>query len=112
MAIVPFSKKIIGGGNGVLITWPDLGEGDEGQPIDLVEFSDRVVQVVGECNGGGVAIEGSLDGSAFATLSNAHGFPLQILTPRIDSVGVVTPLARPRVTGGSPRLTVHLLLRK
>lgn len=115
MAVITPTKQIVGGGAALLVTWANLANGDSGAPVDLVEFADRSVQVVGTFGtGGSVSLEGSLDASNFASLTDPQGNALAITTAKIEAVSELTYQVRPRVTAGdgTTSLTVSLLLRR
>lgn len=98
----------------VVATWPAMQSGDDGQPIELANFADRSVQVVGDFGvGGNVRIEGSLDGTNYATLTDPQGNALDITTAKIEAITELVRWIRPRVTAGdgSTNLTVIMLLK-
>lgn len=98
----------------VVATWPAMQSGDDGQPIELANFADRSVQVVGDFGAGGnVRIEGSLDGTNYATLTDPQGNALDITTAKIEAITELVRWIRPRVTAGdgSTNLTVIMLLK-
>lgn len=98
----------------VVATWPNMASGDDGQPIELANFADRSVQVVGSFgSGGNVRIEGSLDGTNYAPLTDPQGNNLDINTPKIEAISEVVRYIRPRVTAGdgTTSLTVTMLLK-
>jgi hypothetical protein len=111
MATIKPSMTVIPGGKGRLYQWV-LASGDDGEPIEAVEFADRSVQVAGTFGGGAVVIEGSNDSSAYATLTDPQGNDLSIVSAKVEMVTEVTRLIRPRVSGGAgASLTVSLLAR-
>ena len=98
-------------------TWPGMANGDDGQPVELPWYADRTVQVVGTYGAGGKArIEGSLNGTDWATLSDPQGADLDIssVSQSIATVTELTRYIRPSVpTGdGSTALTVMILVRQ
>lgn len=98
----------------VIATWPDLANGDDGSPIELANFADRSVQVVGTFGAGGsVRIEGSLDGTNYAPLTDLQGNDLNITAAKIEAITEVVRWIRPRVTAGdgTTSLTVTMLLK-
>lgn len=111
MATVQPTREIVSGGKGHVYTWV-LATGDDGAPIENVDFADRSVQVEGTFGGASVLIEGSNDTTTFRTLTDPQGNDLSVSTAKIEMVTEVTRLLRPRVTGGSgASLTVSLLAR-
>lgn len=102
---------VIQGGKGRLYQWA-LAAGDDGAPVEAVEFADRSVQVAGTFGGSTVVIEGSNDLSAYGTLTDPQGNALNITAPMVEMVSEVTRMIRPRVQGGSGvNVTVSLLAR-
>lgn len=98
----------------VIATWTPLANGDEGAPVELANFADRTVQVVGAFGGGGnLRIEGSLDGENWAPLTDPQGNFLDIQTAKIEAITEIVRWVRPRVTAGdgTTSLTVTMLLR-
>lgn len=98
----------------VVATWPSMALGDDGQPIELANFADRSVQVTGVFGvGGSVRIEGSIDGTNYAVLTDPQGNALDITTAKIEAVSELVRWVRPRVTAGdgSTVLTVLMLLK-
>ena len=98
----------------VVVTWPNMQNGDDGQPIELANFADRSVQVVGTFGTGGkVRIEGSLDGANYSPLTDPQGNDLDITTAKIEAISEVVRWIRPRViTGdGTTSLTITMLLK-
>lgn len=103
---------VVQGGKGRLYTWANLAAGDDGAPIEAVEFADRSVQVAGTFGGATLVVEGSNDSTAYGTLTDPQGNDLNITAARIEMVSEVTRLIRPRVQGGTGvNLTISLLTR-
>ena len=91
-----------------------MQNGDDGQPIELANFADRSVQVVGTFGAGGkVRIEGSLDGANYAPLTDPQGNDLDLTTAKLEAVSEVVRWIRPRVIAGdgTTLLTVTMLLK-
>ena len=98
----------------VIATWANMQNGDDGQPIELANFADRSVQVFGTFGAGGnVRIEGSIDGTNYAPLTDPQGNNLDINTAKIEAVIELVRWIRPVVTAGdgSTALTVTMLLK-
>ena len=97
-----------------LILWSPLALGDDGEPVAMPDFADRTVQVAGTFGAGGaVAVEGSLDGLTWATLTDPQGNALSITAAKIEAISEAVLYVRPRVTGGdgTTSLTIHLLAK-
>ncbi len=111
MATIPAQMTVVPGGRARLYTWV-LATGDDGAPIEAVEFADRSVQVAGTFGGASVVIEGSNDSAAYGTLTDPQGNDLAIVGAKVEMITEVTRLIRPRVQGGSGvNVTVSLLAR-
>ena len=98
----------------VIATWANMQNGDDGQPIELANFADRSVQVFGTLGAGGnVRIEGSIDGTNYAPLTDPQGNALDINTAKIEAIIELVRWIRPVVTAGdgSTSLTVTMLLK-
>lgn len=98
----------------VVATWPGMANGDDGQPIELANFADRSVQVTGTFGvGGNVRIEGSLDGTNYAPLTDPQGNALDINGAKIEAITELVRYVRPRVTAGdgTTSITVTMLLK-
>lgn len=83
--------------------------------IDWAEYADRSVQVAGTFGAGGtLLIEGSNDGTNWATLNNVQGTALSITAAGIKQVAEVTTQVRARVSAGdgTTSLNVAFLLRR
>ena len=96
-----------------LATWDGMASGDVGDHIDYIGHADRTVQVVGTFGGATVAIQGSLNGTEWATLNDAQGNPIEITAPKIEAITEMVLFIRPVVTGGSgTSVSVLLMMRK
>lgn len=98
-----------------LVTWTGLLNGDDGAPIELPTHSDRSVQVVGTFGAGGsLSVEGSNDGTNYATLNTPASVALAITAAGIKAVLELPRYIRPRVTAGdgTTSLTAVLLVRR
>ncbi len=98
----------------VLASWPGMQNGDDGEPIELANFADRSVQVTGAFGAGGsVRIEGSLNGTDYAVLTDPQGNNLDVNTSKIEAITELVRYIRPRVTSGdaSTYLTVTVLMK-
>lgn len=111
---VPITKPPTDSYNGVaIIQWAPLTFAglDDGAPVDLVQYADRSIQVFGTFGtGGSVRIEGSLDGTNWAVLTDPQGNDLNITTSKIEAVAEMTRFIRPRVTAGDGTTSVTVML--
>jgi hypothetical protein len=98
----------------VIVTWPAMPVGESGQAIELANFADRSVQVVGEFGiGGSVRIEGSINGTDYAPLTDPQGNNLDIASAKIEAITELVRYIRPAVTAGdgSTSITVTMLIK-
>jgi hypothetical protein len=94
-----------------IIAWTGLiASGDVGDTQLYPEFADRSVQVSGSFGtGGAISLEGSNDGSTWATLRDPMGDALLFTGADIRAVLEATRYVRPRQSAGSgASLNVHL----
>src|SRR5574343_1417608 len=88
---------------------------DMGLPLELFGEADRSLQITGTFGvGGTVIIEGSNDGTNYATLKDHLGVALSLTAAGIYSVDQITRYLRPRISAGdgTTSLTVTALSRR
>lgn len=114
MSSIAPTKKIIAGGEGIVITWAGLKDGDVGEAVAIAELPARTAQVTGVFGASGLAqVEGSLDRGEYLTLSDPQGNPLSIFSPKIRGIGEAAASIRPSVFGDDTTdLTVSILLKR
>lgn len=112
MSTVDYTIKQTGSGC-FIVTWANLLNGDEGEPVKLAGASDRSVQVEGVFSGASVTLQGSLDEENYQALTDPQGNGLLFTSSKIEAVTEATVRARPIVTGGdgATAVTVTMLLR-
>lgn len=101
-------------GNWAIVQWSGMLNTDDGTPIDMVAFPDRSVQVTGTFGAGGnLRIEGTIDGTTWATLTDPQGNALDFTAAKIEAISELVRRVRPRVTAGdgTTNLVVSLLVR-
>ncbi len=114
--VLDISEEENGNASSRVITWGPMIKttDDVGAPIAFVGFPDRSVQVTGTFGvGGAVAIEGTIDGTNYATLTDPQGNALSFTATKVEAISELVRKIRPRVTAGdaSTSLTVSLLVR-
>lgn len=100
-----------------IVTWSGLTKttNDDGEAVALPNFADRSVQVTGTFgSGGSVRIEGTIDGSNYAALTDPQGNALDIAAAKIESISECVRSIRPRVTAGdgTTSLAVSIIFRR
>lgn len=85
----------------VLETWTGLANGESGGASSAGAYGDKTVQVTGTFGAGGtVLIEGSNDGSSWATLMNTVGTALSLTTNAVHVIAQCPFYIRPRCSAG------------
>jgi hypothetical protein len=114
MATVSHTRSTTGNSRAFVATWLNLATGDEGDALPFGQYTDRSVQVVGTFGGATVVVEGSLNGTDWATLTDPQGNDLLITTAKIEMVTEATVFIRPRISGGdgTTDITVLMLLKE
>ena len=116
MATVNGTHSDIGpSGNARLVTWADMVNGDVGAPVEWVDFADRCIQVTGTFGAGGtLTVQGSNDGTNWATMADPQGNALTITAAKIEQVLELPRYVRPNVTAGdgTTSLSVTLCMRR
>ncbi len=87
--------------DGLFIRQWALAQGDSGVAVDLPRFSDKAVQVAGTWGTAVVAIEGTIDGTTYATLTDPQGNALSFTADKIEAITELVRAVRPVVTGGN-----------
>jgi hypothetical protein len=104
----------LGSGETVLLKFAGITQGDTTTPFEFYEYADRSVQVAGTFAGSTVLIEGSNDGTNWATLNDAQAQPLSIATAgRIEQIMEVSRFCRVScATSTGANLAATFLLRR
>ena len=97
------------------VVWTPLANGDSGSAVDLNDYRDRSIQVLGTFGtGGSVTLQGSNDGgTTWATLTDQSGNNLTFTAAGIKHIQQLTEFIRPTVTAGdgTTALTVYVFMR-
>jgi hypothetical protein len=115
MATIQNTKSSTGNTRSVVVAWTGLTSGDDGDPVQFSQYTDKSVQVSGSFGAGGsVRLEGSNNGIDYAPLTDPQGNDINITSPKIKMASEATLYVRPRVTAGdgSTSLNVHLLIKE
>lgn len=90
-----------GNPNLAMITWTGLLNGDVGNGIELAEYADRTFQVTGTFGtGGSVTLQGSNDGTIYASLTDGAGDAITCTATCMRIVLENPRYIRPSVTAG------------
>src|SRR3990170_2252557 len=91
-----------------IVLWETMGNADTGVGVDgtgstiqLPGFADRTVQVAGTFGGATVTVQGSNDGTNWATLRDPQGADLTFTVAGIKQVLEVTRHIRATTSGGA-----------
>jgi hypothetical protein len=117
MSIINYTQSFPIDGNHqfMLVTWPNMANGDTGLPFILAEYADRSAQVEGTFGSGGIVlIEGTNDSTNWRTLNDPYSNAISITTAKIEAVTELVVAIRPKVSAGdaTTSVTVSLLVRK
>lgn len=96
-------------------SWHDLGEGDYGAPVTVIQFKSAAVQVSGVPNGAAVGMFGRINKSAeFVQLEDFDGFPAQAKQSKLCRLPLDVVEIQPKVIGGNPetKLTVTIFCKR
>ena len=85
-----------------------------GNALEMPGSSDRSVQVVGTWDSATFVLEGSNDGTTWATLTDPQGNAISKTANFIEMISELTRYIRPRISGGSGSedLDVHVLVKR
>ena len=106
---------LAGQGQGFLVQWGPLANGDTGDLFDMTGFVPLSVQVEGTFGAAGsVTLEGSNDGTNKHTLKDPNGNVLTFTSAGLVAVGTQPRYVRPNATAGdgTTALTVSLWVTK
>ena len=119
MALINYTQDFPITGNSAFmrIIWPNMANGDTGEPFTLADYCDRSAQVEGTFGAGGiVVIEGNNETTAtnWRTLNDPYSNAISITTAKIEAVSELVVAIRPKVTAGdgTTSVTVSMLVRK
>lgn len=91
-------------------TWYGMGKDDDGEPVQLVVFSDRSVQIAGTFGGASITIGGSNDGVTYHALTDTAGVPLTLIDTALRQIMELPVWIKPRVFGGSPATNLAVII--
>jgi hypothetical protein len=91
-------------GQAAVITWASLtsATSDVGEAVEMPYLSDRSVQVFGTFGtGGACTLQGSNDGTNWATLDDTQGTAIAQTAAGVKQLAPITRYIRPNITAGS-----------
>lgn len=90
-----------------------LAAGDDGQVVEVKDFSDICIQVSGALGGATLTFEGSNDGSNWFTLNDLQGTAISKTSAFLEQVAEAPRYVRVKSTGGSGgSMSAILLIRR
>lgn len=102
--------------NSHIVSWAALTTTDDvGSALEMAGSPDRSVQVIGTFGVGGTCvIQGSNDGTNYATLTDPQGNALSFTATGLEAVTELTRYIRPRITAGdgTTSLTAYLFVKR
>lgn len=104
--------RTVEGGRDIFVTSWALGIADTGIAVQVSQFQDLYVQVTGTIGGATVLVEGSLDNTTFATLSNQAGAAISLTANGAKQVGETPRWIRASSSGGTGSAIVVTLLAR
>lgn len=110
--VIPTSTEVSTDGSAFLVVWTPLTSTNaDGTRTQVNRYPDKTVQVDGIFGAGGqVTIQGSNDGTTWATLSDPQGTALVISSAGIKAISENPLYIRPLAAGdGTTALNVRLL---
>ena len=98
-------------GSVILVVWEALTSANsDGSLVEIVEWADRTVQVIGTFDSATLVWQGSNNGLIWATLSDAGGAPLTFTSAGLSEVLEVPRYVRPSTSGGGGSQDIDVLL--
>lgn len=100
-------------GPSCVVTWANVTEADTCSPVELVGLPDRSVQIAGTFGAATCVLQGSNDGTNYATLTDPQGNAISKTSAAIEMVAEVARYTRPSASGGTGQsLTISMLCRR
>lgn len=94
------------------VVWTGLDGDDNGEALEMPDFSNRSVQFTGTFDSATIVLQGSNDGSNWVTLQDLEGAAISMTSAGLVSIMEDTRYIRPSVSGGggSTSLTATVLI--
>lgn len=112
MATVTHANVALPNVNVQVVKWETLTTtNDVGSAVEMGAWPDRSAQVIGTFGAGGtLIIEGSMDGTNYATLTDPQGNALSFTAAKIEAVTELVRYIRPKVTAGDGTTDLDVLM--
>lgn len=95
----------------VSVTWSSLANGDSGEAVEALKYSDRSIQFIGTFGTGGtIVLQGSNDGTNWVTLTDPQGNSISKTSAALEMVSELTRYVRPNVTAGDGTTSLTAIL--
>lgn len=110
----PVPLKAFGDRGVHMIQWLTMGDADTGTSIEMPGSSDRSVQIAGTFDSATVVLQGSNDGTNWATLTDPQGNAISKTGAAIEMITELTRYIRPVTSGGqgSTDIDVTVLVKR
>lgn len=98
-----------------VVSWALLTAANEvGNAVEMTGSADRSVQIIGTFDSATVVIQGSNDGTNWASLTDPQGNAISKTAAALEAISELTRYVRPLTSGGggSQSLTVLLLVKR
>lgn len=94
-----------------LVTWSGLLNDDDGASVNLSDFPDRTIQILGTFGAGGsVNFEGSNNGTDWVVLTDPQGNAITKTAASMEFVTETPLFVRPRVTAGDGSTDLSVIM--
>lgn len=113
MATIKPTVTAVGRGDGstLQVIWTPVTEADTCAAVSYPECADRSVQVAGTFGSSSTAVQGSIDGTNYASLNDPGGTVIALTAAGIKGILENTVYVKPVTTGGSSQsLTISMLV--
>ena len=84
-----------------VVKWETMGDADTGSTVEMVEANDKSVQIAGTFGSATVVLQGSNDGTNWATLADPQGTAISKTAAAIEQVLEHTRYIRAVTSGGT-----------
>lgn len=101
-----------GDGSVMQVIWTPVANDDTCRAVSFPQYADKTVQVAGTFGGASIAVDGSIDGTNYAAMSDQGGTTIAITSAGIKQVLQNALYVQPALTGGSESsVTISMIFR-